>query len=404
MKSVKVIIGLLIIGILAVGVTAFFEYKQISDKEAPIQTITFNNNQIAYSEATIRYSLLGGLIPIDQTYQNEGINLFQSDQILNTLIFPEGSDITITYPDQSIQTTLDSQELSLEENGEYRIGIETNSKDGSIFHYAFLVQVNARPLINISNLSPVQGELLVVDISNIKQNSLIEVESHFRPSAIIQKDHEARFYLPMAYREVAKSYPLSLEINGESFEYTIDVQPYAFKEVHFTVQSSVVSSTVGNTDAVDQYRATIYPMYETFETEEYWEGSFVVPVEGARQSSSFGEMRFVNDSKTATRHAGIDYAIACGTDVVASNAGKVEFAGFLTMIGNTIVIDHGLGLKTFYEHMEDTTIKQGDMVEKGQVIGHVGTTGYSTGCHLHFQGMVKNQSINPEFLFKLDNR
>ena len=73
------------------------------------------------------------------------------------------------------------------------------------------------------------------------------------------------------------------------------------------------------------------------------------------------------------------------------------------MIGNTIVIDHGLGLKTFYEHMEDITITQGDMVEKGQLIGHVGTTGYSTGCHLHFQAMVKNQSINPEFLYMIDN-
>ena len=51
--------------------------------------------------------------------------------------------------------------------------------------------------------------------------------------------------------------------------------------------------------------------------------------------------------------------------------------------------------------MEDITITQGDMVEKGQLIGHVGTTGYSTGCHLHFQAMVKNQSINPEFLYKI---
>ena len=72
------------------------------------------------------------------------------------------------------------------------------------------------------------------------------------------------------------------------------------------------------------------------------------------------------------------------------------------MIGNTIIIDHGLGLKTYYEHMEDIIIKAGDLVEKGQLIGHVGTTGYSTGCHLHFQAMVKNQSINPEQLYTLE--
>jgi len=401
-KSIKVLIGLLIIGILAIGGYGFFEFNQINEQEPPIQTITFNQDQIDYTNVTKRYTILGGLIPIERTYLNEETTTIQSDQIQNSLVVQEDALTTITYPDQSVQTFTGSQELGLEENGEYRIEIEMNSADGSTFHYDFLVQVDAKPLISISNLNPVQGELLIIDISNIKMDSLIEVESHFRPSAIIQKDHEARFYLPMAYREVAKSYPLSLMINGESYEYSIEVQPYSFKEVHFTVKPSVVSSTVGNTDAVDQYRATIYPMYETFETEEYWDGNFIAPVEGARISSSFGEMRFVNNSKTATRHAGIDYAIACGTDVVASNAGKVEFAGFLTMIGNTIVIDHGLGLKTFYEHMEDTVIKQGDLVEKGQIIGHVGTTGYSTGCHLHFQGMVKNQSINPEFLYNLD--
>ena len=207
----------------------------------------------------------------------------------------------------------------------------------------------------------------------------------------------------MAYREAAKVYPLTLSINGQEYNYELDVNTYEFKEIHFTVKQTVVSSTVGNNDAVIQYRETIYPLYETFETEEYWEGNFINPVEGARMSSTFGEMRFVNNAKTPTRHAGIDYAIACGTEVLASNAGKVEYAGFLTMIGNTIVIDHGLGLKTFYEHMEDITITQGDMVEKGQLIGHVGTTGYSTGCHLHFQAMVKNQSINPEFLYMIDN-
>jgi murein DD-endopeptidase MepM/ murein hydrolase activator NlpD len=242
-----------------------------------------------------------------------------------------------------------------------------------------------------------------VNIDNIKKDSTISIENHFRPSAILQKDYSARFYLPMAYREEAKVYPLSVTINDVKYDYELDVKTFEFKQIHFTVSASVSSSTVGNNDAVIQYRETIYPLYETFETEEYWEGSFVLPVEGARVSSSFGEMRFVNNAKTPSRHSGIDYAVACGTDVVASNTGKVEYAGFLTMIGNTIVIDHGLGLKTFYEHMDDIVITQGDMVNKGDVIGHVGTTGYSTGCHLHFQGMVKNQSINPEFLYQLDN-
>jgi len=400
MKFIKTFIVLLIITGIALGVYAFYDYQKVLKESAPIQTLTFNDVEINYKNASVEYHILNGLIPINRDFQNlDQANLI-STNIANTLSSLETDQIEITYPDGTIQNVVGVSQINLEENGTYLFKI-LRTLDKTNYQFEFSVDVDSRPTISISNQNPVQGELLIVEINNIPLNSQIDIENHFRPSAIIQKDYKARFYLPMAYREAAKVYPLTLSINNQTYNYELDVKTYEFKEIHFTVSASVSSSTVGNNDAVTQYRETIYPLYETFETEEYWEGNFINPVEGARISSTFGEMRFVNNAKTPTRHAGIDYAIKCGTDVLASNAGKVEYAGFLTMIGNTIVIDHGLGLKTFYEHMEDITITQGDMVEKGQLIGHVGTTGYSTGCHLHFQAMVKNQSINPEFLYKI---
>lgn len=402
MKFIKTFIVLLIITGIALGVYAFYDYKKVLKESAPIQTFSFNDVEINYKNASVEYYILNGLIPIKRDFQNlDEANLI-STNIVNTLSALETDQIEITYPDGSIQNVVGISQINLEENGTYLFKI-LRTLDKTNYQFEFSVDVDSRPTISISNQNPVQGELLIVEINNIPLNSQIDIDNHFRPSAIIQKDYKARFYLPMAYREAAKVYPLTLSINNQTYNYELDVKTYEFKEIHFTVSASVSSSTVGNNDAVIQYRETIYPLYETFETEEYWEGNFINPVEGARISSTFGEMRFVNNAKTPTRHAGIDYAIKCGTDVLASNAGKVEYAGFLTMIGNTIVIDHGLGLKTFYEHMEDITITQGDMVEKGQLIGHVGTTGYSTGCHLHFQAMVKNQSINPEFLYTIND-
>ena len=400
MKFIKTFIVLLVIIVVALGAYAFSDYQKVLKESAPIQTLTFNDVEINYKNASVEYHILNGLIPINRDFQNlDQANLI-STNIANTLSALETDQIEITYPDGTIQNVVGVSQINLEENGTYLFKL-LRTQDKTNYQFEFSVDVESRPTISISNQNPVQGELLIVEINNIPLNSQIDIENHFRPSAIIQKDYKARFYLPMAYREAAKVYPLTLSINNQTYNYELDVKTYVFKEIHFTVSASVSSSTVGNNDAVTQYRETIYPLYETFETEEYWEGNFINPVEGARISSTFGEMRFVNNAKTPTRHAGIDYAIKCGTDVLASNAGKVEYAGFLTMIGNTIVIDHGLGLKTFYEHMEDITITQGDMVEKGQLIGHVGTTGYSTGCHLHFQAMVKNQSINPEFLYKI---
>ena len=400
MKFIKTFLVLLVVTVIALGAYAFSDYQKVLKESAPIQTLTFNDVEINYKNASVEYHILNGLIPIKRDFQNLNQANLISTNIVNTLSALETDQIEITYPDGTTHNVVGISQINLEENGTYLFKI-LRTLDKTNYQFEFSVDVDSRPTISISNQSPVQGELLIVEINNIPLNSQIDIDNHFRPSAIIQKDYKARFYLPMAYREAAKVYPLTLSINNQTYNYELDVKTYEFKEIHFTVSASVSSSTVGNNDAVTQYRETIYPLYETFETEEYWEGNFINPVEGARISSTFGEMRFVNNAKTPSRHAGIDYAIKCGTDVLASNAGKVEYAGFLTMIGNTIVIDHGLGLKTFYEHMEDITITQGDMVEKGQLIGHVGTTGYSTGCHLHFQAMVKNQSINPEFLYKI---
>ncbi len=400
MKFIKTFIVLLIITGIALGVYAFYDYQNVLKYSVPIQTLSFNDFEINYKNASVEYHILNGLIPIKRDFQNlDEANLI-STNIVNTLSALETDQIEITNPDGTIQNVVGVSQINLEENGTYLFKI-LRTLDKTNYQFEFSVDVESRPTISISNQNPVQGELLIVEINNIPLNSQIDIDNHFRPSAIIQKDYKARFYLPMAYREAAKVYPLTLSINNQTYNYELDVKTFEFKEIHFTVSASVSNSTVGNNDAVTQYRETIYPLYETFETEEYWEGNFINPVEGARISSTFGEMRFVNNAKTPTRHAGIDYAIQCGTEVLASNAGKVEYAGFLTMIGNTIVIDHGLGLKTFYEHMEDISINQGDMVEKGQLIGHVGTTGYSTGCHLHFQAMVKNQSFNPEFLYSI---
>lgn len=403
MKLIKYSVILVLIGVIALGGYAFSQYQTILKEEAPIQTITFNDQEINYKSSLVQYYLLGGIVPIQREFQNLDTVTIVSTQIINKLSVNATDEIEITYPDQTIETLVGIETIILEENGTYLFNVKRVNEDKTVYQFVFSVEVESYPTISISNTNPVQGELLIVNIDNIKKDSTITIENHFRPSAILQKDYSARFYLPMAYREEAKVYPLSITINDVKYDYELDVNTFEFKQIHFTVSASVSNSTVGNNDAVIQYRETIYPLYETFETEEYWEGNFVIPVEGARVSSSFGEMRFVNNAKTPSRHSGIDYAVACGTDVVASNTGKVEYAGFLTMIGNTIVIDHGLGLKTFYEHMDDIVITQGDMVNKGDVIGHVGTTGYSTGCHLHFQGLVKNQSINPEFLYQLDN-
>jgi murein DD-endopeptidase MepM/ murein hydrolase activator NlpD len=81
--------------------------------------------------------------------------------------------------------------------------------------------------------------------------------------------------------------------------------------------------------------------------------------------------------------------------VPAANSGVVAFAGPLTIYGNTVVIDHGLGLQTLYAHLSSIGVKPGDRVEKGQEIGRSGTTGLAMGDHLHYEVLVHGVSVTP---------
>ena len=124
-------------------------------------------------------------------------------------------------------------------------------------------------------------------------------------------------------------------------------------------------------------------------------GYFTHPCPGmSYQSSYFGEIRQgIGDDRP---HKGHDYAAPRGTPIYAAAAGTVLIAGYSSSAGNWVVISHGNGLVTKYMHMfESPYVSAGDKVAKGQHIGGVGTTGQSTGNHLHFQVEVDGVAVNP---------
>jgi murein DD-endopeptidase MepM/ murein hydrolase activator NlpD len=94
-------------------------------------------------------------------------------------------------------------------------------------------------------------------------------------------------------------------------------------------------------------------------------------------------------------HPGIDIALPTGTPIAAAKAGTVVFSGPNDGYGNFVVIDHGGGLATAYAHQSRIVVGEGDHVNQGQVIGFVGSTGFSTGPHLHFEVRVNGSPQNP---------
>ncbi|OCC23889.1 hypothetical protein MB02_08700 [Croceicoccus estronivorus] len=119
-----------------------------------------------------------------------------------------------------------------------------------------------------------------------------------------------------------------------------------------------------------------------------------MPVEGVTLTSDFG-MRTHPVLGGRRAHKGVDLAGATGTPVYATADGTVDMAQWFSSYGNYVQIEHGAGLETRYGHLSGYTVKAGQKVKKGDLIGYIGSTGRSTGPHLHYEVRVDGVAVNP---------
>lgn len=124
------------------------------------------------------------------------------------------------------------------------------------------------------------------------------------------------------------------------------------------------------------------------------------PVDFTRISSNFNPRRLHPIFKTKRPHRGIDYAAARGTPVFSTGEGRVIRAGYSRANGNFLVIQHGEAFVTKYLHLHKKQVKQGQRVKQGQIIGQVGSTGYATGPHLHYEFLLNGVHRNPRTIHK----
>ncbi len=125
-------------------------------------------------------------------------------------------------------------------------------------------------------------------------------------------------------------------------------------------------------------------------------GTLGAPLEKLQTTSPFGYRVNPLTGAAGELHTGQDFAAQCGTPVFASAGGTVSFASWdVGGGGNRVVIDHGNGLSTTYNHNTSLNVAQGQKVNRGDLVSMSGTTGNSTGCHVHFEVMVDNKTVDP---------
>ncbi len=131
--------------------------------------------------------------------------------------------------------------------------------------------------------------------------------------------------------------------------------------------------------------------------QQKWQGTFL-RMHNASPMAGFGEKRtYLYDGKVVGEsiHEGVDLASTTNAPIQAANHGNVCFAGYLGIYGNTVILDHGLGLFSLYSHLNDITAAKDSEIKKGDILGTSGTSGLAGGDHLHFAMIAGGQFVNP---------
>jgi murein DD-endopeptidase MepM/ murein hydrolase activator NlpD len=176
-------------------------------------------------------------------------------------------------------------------------------------------------------------------------------------------------------------------------EDTFTVTAKTFPTRRLTVDEKFVNPPQQALARIREESARMRAIFDTVTPRRYWSGSFSLPVPGP-VISAFGK-RSVYNGQPRSPHAGTDFQGASGTPIHAPNAGKVVLASALYYSGNTVILDHGLGLYSYFGHMSSFSVKEGDQVNSGEVVGKVGATGVVTGPHLHWSVRLAGTRVDP---------
>ena len=296
------------------------------------------------------------------------------------------------------------ESFEFSENGKYNMAVfltfePTGAYDALQLSYSFDFEIAVEPVIAFSQEDATQADIICAYVDMGLSDLVPEISTELGPATFIPTgDRQYTAFIPVGFAQTPGQYTVTVKADNIEESCRVKVNMKEYSEQHMTISTETVEATHGVEGANEDYARTIKATYEIADNIKYWTEPFIQPVQG-RISTEFGLYRYTNGSTTPTRHTGIDIAAPEGTNVPASNAGRVVFAGPVIITGNSVVIEHGGGLKTYYFHLSSLNVKEGDIVEQGDVIGKVGSTGYSTGPHLHFEVKLGEYPLSPWPLF-----
>lgn len=307
----------------------------------------------------------------EQTESSEVPETSVSEDGIVGINFSENIEIVETYvPETQINSLDEAIELvtkEKEENKIYEVAEgDTLSGIASMFDLTLDELLAMNPDFSVEKYIQI-GDRINVTVPEPELSVIVEE----------QKTYEESYNMPVEYVYNDSQYTTYSKVLNEGSEgYRQVVANIVYENGIESSREILSESVITQADAKVVEVGTITPP------------TFIKPISGGTLSSGFG-------ARWGTIHQGVDWACSTGTSIMASCGGKVIQAGWYGGYGYCVTIQHSNGIQTRYGHMSKVLVSVGDYVQQGEVIGRSGSTGNSTGPHVHFEIIVNGTKVNP---------
>jgi hypothetical protein len=249
-----------------------------------------------------------------------------------------------------------------------------------------------------------QGKTAHLRIQSNKKLARAEMKIFASTYSFYPESDESTLYecfIPVSCEERPLEHMVTVDIQdvvGDKAQLTtkVQVKAFEFKKQHgFTVQQSKLNQEKELSMSMKILDEALAKWVKESPRKKGWSGPFEYPISVQRMSTPFGEIRMTAE-RGRYMHKGIDLINRPKCVVWAAQDGKVIIKDRFFLTGNTVVLDHGLGVFTLYAHLEEfADLEVGEMLKKGNPVGKLGMTGYATGYHLHWELRVNNMPVDP---------
>ena len=248
--------------------------------------------------------------------------------------------------------------------------------------------------VKLSPEIPKLGEAISVTVETTDKDGTPTVSSAKRTYPVfLIEENKYRAFIPTTPLDKPGSMSIDIKVDEKTEKVTVPLKERNFPVQKITIKkTSSLSATKTELERVREFKKIVTP-------KKLWNGKFIPPNSG-KVSSVFGVLRYYNGVFAKDYyHTGVDYAGGYGSAVVAPAAGRVVLVGLeskgFRVHGNTVGIDHGQGVLSIFLHLSSINVKEGQMVSPGDKIGKIGSTGASTGPHLHWGLYVNGVAVDP---------